>query len=353
MSLPDKVTSVNLKKHVPHGAVSQDDFDIVKVPTPNPDSLAPNSLLIKLVYLSVDPYMRGRFVNRMGYLLGPFEVGKPIESAGVGVVLKSTTADIKEGEFVTGLVPWVEIQVVNAKDVTKIPDGGVPLSYYVGAIGMPGMTAFSAIKKIAEPKKGETALVSGAAGAVGQLVVQILKNIYGCKVIAVAGGPEKTKFLTGELKADHVIDYKNDDLDAKFKEYAPNGIDIYWDNVGGETLDLAIKHSAKHARMPICGMISQYNLPAEKQYRLQNVVTLLWNRIRLQGFIVGDLRPEYAESFQKEMPAWIREGKVKVVEDMVKGGLEQAPAAFIGIMNGDNLGKRVVEVNAGIDPYRK
>ncbi|TPX69818.1 hypothetical protein SpCBS45565_g02174 [Spizellomyces sp. 'palustris'] len=354
LSTSDKVIQVNLKKHVPEGPVTEDAFEIVQVPAPKPEDLKNGEVLLRAIYVSVDPYMRSRFINKPGYLLGPFQIGQPIESGIVALILASKNPKYKEGDAVQGLLPWVEVLARDPKDLNHVQkDAGFPWSYYLGACGMPGMTAYAGLEKIAEPKKGEVALVSAAAGAVGQLVCQILKNVRGAKVIGIAGGSHKIEFLKKEIHVDSTIDYKTESLEKKIKEEAPDGLDIYWDNVGGETLELALRHSRPHMRIPVCGMISQYDLPEQEQAPLRGATRIVWNRIRIQGFIIGDIWGEYYDRFQKDMPEWIRQGKIKVVEDLVKGGLRNAPKAFIGMMKGENLGKRVVEATSGIDPYRK
>ncbi|XP_068665123.1 2-alkenal reductase (NADP(+)-dependent)-like [Aristolochia californica] len=300
------------------------------------------AVLVKNLYLSCDPYMRGR----MRKLDGPsyvdsFVPGSPLSGYGVAEVLDSGYPDFKKGDLVWGLTGWEEYSLISQTETLfKIKDTDVPLSYYTGLLGMPGMTAYIGFYEICFPKKGEFVYVSAASGAVGQLVGQFAK-LTGCYVVGSAGSKEKVELLKNKLGFDEAFNYKEEpDLNAALKRYFPEGIDIYFENVGGSMLDAVLLNMRNHGRISVCGMISQYNL--EKTEGVHNLMQLIIKRVRMEGFIVSDHYDKYPK-FVEEVRQYLKEGKIVYVEDTVKG-LENAPAALIGLFTGRNLGKQVVSL---------
>ncbi|ORX66993.1 NAD(P)-binding protein [Basidiobolus meristosporus CBS 931.73] len=274
-----------------------------------------------------------------------FALGEVMTAGGVSEVIKSKNPEYKEGDIVTGMVGWENYSVVpEGKDLRKIDNARqspIPLSYHLGVLGMPGMTAYAGLFKIGEPKKGETIFISAASGAVGQVVGQIAK-VKGLRVVGTAGDDSKVEYLLKELKFDAAFNYKKVDLDQALSEACPNGIDVYFENVGGKMLDVVLKHCNDFARIPVCGMISQYNrfLNPEPIY---NIAMILTKRIRFQGFIVREIAADYAAQFAQDVPAWIKEGKLIYKDDQMDG-IENAPEAFLRILRGENFGKQVVKL---------
>ncbi|WP_143435257.1 NADP-dependent oxidoreductase [Henriciella aquimarina] len=296
-------------------------------------------------WMSVDPYMRGRMYDRESYI-PPFQIGEVLQGHAVGTVVASKHPDYAEGDLVTSMAGWREAWTDEPKAAmaTKIPQTGLPESALLGVAGMPGLTAYAGILRVAELKEGDTVFVSGAAGAVGSTVVQIAK-IKNCTVIGSAGGEEKCK-LVKELGADHVIDYKQHDsyesLLGALTAAAPKGIDVYFDNVGGDHLQAAIECARPMGRFALCGMISQYNV-TEPQPGPYNIIQLVGKQLTLRGFIVGshvDLQPQ----FLQDMAGWIKAGKMKF-EETVMEGIEHAPEAFLGLFEGRNKGKMLVKLS--------
>jgi hypothetical protein len=297
-------------------------------------------LLVKAKYVSVDPYMRGRMSDAKSYI-APFEPGKPIEGGIVAEVLESRHPDYKQGDFLLAPLQWQEIQTVAAEKVTKLNNNSTPLSYYLGILGMPGLTAYFGLLDIGKPLSGETVVISGAAGAVGIVAGQIAR-IKGCKVVGISGSDEKNAYLTNELKFDEVINYKTTgSLRKAIEKACPDGVDIYFDNVGGEISDAVISTINKGARIIICGQISLYNetkLPTGP--RLQP--TLLKKSALMQGFIVSNYASRFPEGV-KQLATWLGEGRLTYKETIVKG-FERLPEAFIGLFEGKNTGKLLVEI---------
>jgi len=270
---------------------------------------------------------------------------------GIGEVIKSNNPRYKVNDLYYGFVGWEEYSVISANvanhnaSFTEVLNSGkslgTPLSYFIGVLGMPGMTAYTGLLKIGQPKKGETIYVSTAAGAVGQIVCQISK-ILGLRVIGSAGDDRKIDFLLNELKLDGAFNYKKVDVEKKLKELCPDGIDIYFDNVGGETLDITLLQLNKSGRVVVCGMISQYN--TEEPYCLKNSICILAKSLHVQGFIVLDNYDEYYVKFLKDMNQWLESSQMKYKEDLVVG-IENVPDAFLGMLNGKNFGKLVVKVD--------
>ena len=321
----------------PSGMPVPENFSMVEIPVPSP---AEGELLVKAKFISVDPYMRGRMNDSKSYI-GAFETGKPINGGIVARVTESRHPGFKEGDAVIGAMSWQEIQVVKADQVSKIDMIAAPLSYHLGILGMPGMTAYFGLLDIGKPKAGETVVVSGAAGAVGTVVCQIAR-IKGSRVVGIAGNDEKTNWLKNEIGVDETINYRSaENLQEALSEACPNGVDVYFDNVGGEISDAVMTQINKGARIIICGQISLYNATqAPTGPRVQPI--LLGNTALMQGFLVRSYSDRYPEAV-KELSKWIKDGKLKYRETISKG-FETLPNAFIGLFRGENTGKYLVEV---------
>ncbi|KAM0052644.1 putative oxidoreductase [Helianthus debilis subsp. tardiflorus] len=299
-----------------------------------------NAVLLKNLYLSCDPYIRGRMSESKGSYVDSFTPGSPIEGLGVAKVVDSTHSNFKKGDLVWGGTRWEEYCIIDDPQVLfKIQDTDVPLSYYTGILGMPGMTAYAGFYEICAPKKGEYVFVSAAAGAVGQLVGQFAK-LSGCYVVGSAGTKEKVDLLKSKFGFDEAFNYKEEqDLEAALKRYFPDGIDIYFENVGGKMLEAVLPNMRFNGRISACGMISQYN---EQGDGVRNLVHIVTKSLRMQGFIVTHYFPMYPKYMEMIMPL-IKQGKICYIEDVVEG-LESAPAALIGLFSGKNVGKQVVVV---------
>lgn len=296
-------------------------------------------LLLQGLYYSVDPYMRGRMNDVKSYS-PPFQTDKAIEGGVVAKVIKSKSANFKAGDIVLGSLPWRKQMVASEKAVQKINTGIAPPSYYLGILGMPGLTAYFGLMDIGKPKAGETVVVSGAAGAVGVVVGQIAK-IHGCRVIGIAGTDEKMALLKKEFGFDDAINYKTtSNLKAAIAELCPNGVDIYFDNVGGEISDAVVANINFHARIPLCGQISLYNSTEQPVGpRLQPM--LLTRSVLMQGFIISNFQSRFPEGIQ-HLAQWVKEGKLKFTETIVHG-FDQLPTALLGLFKGENTGKMIVE----------
>ncbi|KAK9074736.1 hypothetical protein SSX86_003054 [Deinandra increscens subsp. villosa] len=299
-------------------------------------------VLTKNLYLSCDPYMRNRMNKSMeGSYIDSFTPGSPVIGYGVSRVLDSSHPDFKKGDLIWGLINWEEYSLIkDTSSLIKIQHTDVPLSYYTGILGMPGMTAYVGFHKICSPKKGDTIFVSAASGAVGQLVGQFAK-LYGCYVVGSAGSQEKVDLLKNKFGFDEAFNYKEEqDLDSALKRYVPNGIDIYFENVGGKMLEEVLRNMRLNGRVAVCGMISQYNL--DQPEGIRNLFLLVMKRIRMEGFIVFDSYHLYPKFLEMILPL-IHEGKITYVEDTVEG-LEHGPAALVGLFSGKNVGKQLVVV---------
>jgi NADPH-dependent curcumin reductase CurA len=276
----------------------------------------------------------------------PVEIGDVMEAGALSQVVESKSKDFKVGDFVEGRTGWQDNPTVDTLELRLIDPSMAPLSTSIGVLGMPGTTAYVGMHNFAKPQKGETVVVSAASGAVGATVGQIAK-IYGCRVVGVAGSEEKCNFTKSELGFDECINYKNDDFKDKLKLACPNGVDIYWENVGGKTFDNVMPLLNDYARIPVCGLISLYNatsMPGGDKDRLPLLFRqILTKRMMIKGFIVFNHYDQREESIIA-LSNWIKEGKIKYKEDFVEG-LESAPNAFIGLLNGKNFGKLVVKVN--------
>nr|TKS16536.1 NADP-dependent oxidoreductase family protein [Populus alba] len=309
-----------------------------------------NGVLVKNLYLSCDPYM----IVLMRKSIDPrtftsYTPGSPLRGYGVGKVLDSRHPGFKEGDFVWGTVGWEEYSLITSfQPFFKIQDTDVPLSYYTGILGMPGMTAYFGFYQVCSPKKGERVYISAASGAVGQLVGQFAK-LMGCYVVGSAGSKEKVDLLKNKFGFDEAFNYKEEpDLNAALGRYFPEGIDIYFENVGGKMLDAVLPNMRSRGRIAVCGMISQYNL--DKPEGVFNLMTVVYKRVRIEGFVVTDYYDQYPKFLDFVLPC-IREGKIKYMED-VSEGLENGPAALVGLFSGQNVGKKLVVVARECFPQR-
>ncbi|APH07171.1 NADP-dependent oxidoreductase [Bacillus weihaiensis] len=297
-------------------------------------------ILLKTLYVSVDPYMRGRMREGKSYI-EPFQLGKFIEGGSIGEVVESKSEQYKVGDVVIGGFGWQTYYKAGEKEVRKIDPALAPVSTHLGVLGMTGLTAYFGLLDIGKPKEGETVVISGAAGAVGSIVGQIAK-IKGARVVGIAGSEEKISFLKDELNFDEVINYRTtEDMKAEIEKTCPNGVDVYFDNVGGEISDAIFTQLNRFARVPVCGAISAYNLEkADVGPRVQGF--LIKNSVLMQGFTVGN----YSDRFQegaKHLAEWLQEGKVKYRET-IREGFENIPDAFLDLFEGNNIGKLLVKV---------
>ena len=321
-------------KSRPSGMPTDENFELKEIALPE---LADGQVRVRNRWLSVDPYMRGRMNDVKSYV-PPFQVGEPLEGGAVGEVVESKADGFAPGDLVQHMAGWRDEAVVAARGVNKLPNLGVEPQQFLGVLGVTGSTAYFGLLDAAGAKQGDIVFVSAAAGAVGSVVVQVAKA-KGMTVIASAGGPEKCDFVRS-LGADKVIDYKAGPILKGLAEAAPEGIDVYFDNVGGDHLDAAFALARNNARFAICGMIEGYNAKEPMAFRfIQRVIAA---RIQLKGFIVFDYFPRMAE-FYAEMAPWIANGTVKSRETVVDG-LEKAPDAFLGLFKGENTGKMLVRL---------
>ena len=321
-------------KSRPSGMPTHENFELKEIALPQ---LADGQVRVRNRWLSVDPYMRGRMNDVKSYV-PPFQVGEPLEGGAVGEVVESKADGFAPGDLVQHMAGWRDEAVVAARGVNKLPNLGVEPQQFLGVLGVTGSTAYFGLLDAAGAKQGDIVFVSAAAGAVGSVVVQVAKA-KGMTVIGSAGGPEKCEFVRS-LGADRVIDYKAGPILKGLAEAAPDGIDVYFDNVGGDHLDAAFALARNNARFAICGMIEGYNAKEPMAFRfIQRVIAA---RIQLKGFIVFDYFPRMAE-FYAEMAPWIANGTVKSRETVVDG-LEKAPDAFLGLFKGENTGKMLVRL---------
>jgi NADPH-dependent curcumin reductase CurA len=304
------------------------------------ESITTGEILLKTTYVSVDPYLRGRMNDAKSYT-PPFELHKPITSGIVAEVVDSKNTAFKKGDFVSGMLEWKEFQKSNGEGLLKVDASKAPLSTYLGALGMTGLTAYLGLTEIGKPKKGETIVVSGAAGAVGTIVGQIAK-LFGCRVIGIAGTEEKVTMLKSSLGFDEAINYNTTkDMVAAIKEAAPNGVDIYFDNVGGPISDAVLFNINQFARIIICGAISVYN-NTELPKSISVQPFLVRNSALMQGFIVFNYAEKYPEAI-KQLSHWLSDGKLTYTETIVEG-FDTIPQAFIDLFEGKNSGKMLIKI---------
>ncbi|HXC07048.1 MAG TPA: NADP-dependent oxidoreductase [Bacteroidia bacterium] len=321
----------------PVGMPVLSDFLMLKEEMPVP---AEGELLLKTMYVSVDPYLRGRMNEAKSYI-PPFELNKPIQSAIIAEVISSNQTDFKKGDFVSGHLEWKEYQVSTGKGLVKVNEKEAKLTAYLGILGMTGLTAYLGLTEIGLPKANETLVVSGAGGAVGSIVGQLGK-LMGCKVVGITGSDEKADMLTGKFKFDQAINYKTTpDLKKAIRNTCPDGIDIYFDNVGGEISDAVLMNINKYARIPLCGAISLYNTTSVPMGpRLQPL--LLTKSATMRGFIIGDFYKKFPEA-STQLGIWLKEGKITFSETIVDG-FDNIPQAFLDLFEGKNDGKMIVKV---------
>ena len=326
----------------PHGKPVDDNFHLEKGPLPQAQE---GQLLLRPVWLSLDPYMRGRMSDAPSYA-APVQIGEVMTGGAVSRVVESKSPDFKAGDLVVGSTGWQDYSVADAKAVKKLEGAALRQpSLALGVLGMPGFTAYMGLLDIGEPKPGETLVVAAATGPVGSLVGQIGK-IKGCRVIGIAGGEEKCRYAVEHFGFDECLDHRAPDLDKRLKAACPDGIDVYFENVGGAVFDAVLPLLNTKARIPLCGLVSQYNATGlqDGQDRLSLLTgTILKKRMRMQGFIIFDDYGHRYPEFAKQMSEWFEAGKVKFREDIVEG-LENAPQAFFGLLEGKNFGKLVVRV---------
>ncbi len=325
----------------PVGLPREGDFELAEARIPEPRE---KEVLVRNIYMSVDPYMRGRMIDRPSYV-PPFQLGEPLAGACVGQVVASRSPVVQTGDYVSGAKGWREYYLAEGTELIKIDPRLAPIQTYLGALGMPGMTAYVGLLHIGLPKAGETVFVSAASGAVGAVVCQIAK-IKGCRVIGSAGSREKVAWLKTEAGIDDAFNYKETgDLAAEVGKQCPLGIGVYFENVGGSHLEAALEHMNPFGRIVMCGMISQYNA-TQPEPGPRNLFYVTTKRLTVRGFIVSDhldRRPQ----FLSDMGQWVSEGRVKWRETIV-AGIENAPKAFISLFRGENFGKMLVKI--GPDP---
>ena len=320
----------------PTGWVTEENFRLVESPVPAPQQ---DEVLVKNLWLSLDPYMRGRMSQQKSYAKG-VEIGQVMEGQTVGEVLESKHPKFKPGDKVLARLGWQLYGCIRGDgEIGKVDGGRAPLSYYLGVLGMPGMTAYFGLKELGQPKAGETVVVSAASGAVGSVVGQLAK-IAGCRVVGIAGGSEKCRYVTSELGFDACIDYKAGNLHGDLKAACAKGVDVYFENVGGEMLDTLLRQMNLFSRIVVCGLISEYN--ATQPYGYKNLRAVLVNRIRMQGMIVFDWKDRYGEAL-KSLAGYLAQGKLKYRESVIEG-LEGAPRGLIGLLKGQNFGKQLVKL---------
>jgi NADPH-dependent curcumin reductase CurA len=321
----------------PQGWPTNDTFEIVEVEVPAP---GPGQVLVRNLFMSVDPYMRGRMNDVKSYV-PPFQIGAVMDGGAVGEVVESSSPDVKVGDVVLHGLGWREYAVLDANQVRVLDPNAAPsLSAYLGVLGMPGLTAYAGLFDVAEYKDGETVFVSGAAGAVGSLVGQFAKLRGAKRVIGSAGSADKVKHLIEDLGFDAAFNYKDAPVAEQLAAAAPEGIDVYFDNVGGDHLEAAINVLNVHGRAALCGAIAQYN-SVEPTPGPRNLVQVIGKRLTLRGLLVGD-HAKRTPDFIAEVGGWLRDGKL-VVEETVVEGIENAPAAFLGLLRGENTGKMIVK----------
>ena len=322
----------------PHGLPTADNFALVSVEVPAPSG--PDQVLVRNRFISVDPYMRGRMRDTRSYT-APFGLDEPLTGGAVGEVVGSTSDQFAEGDFVLHMFGWREYALAEPRQLTKVDPSLAPLQSFLGVLGMPGMTAYVGLLDIGKPQPGETVFVSGAAGAVGSEVCQIAK-IQGCRVVGSTGSQVKARWLEEVAGVDVAINYKEtSNLRSELKKACPDGIDVYFENVGGVHLEAALQYMNNFGRIAVCGMISMYNATSA-QPGPANMALMIGRRLKMQGFIVSD-HLERRDDFLRDVSGWMREGKLKW-EETILDGIESTPEAFIGLFHGENLGKMLVKV---------
>jgi NADPH-dependent curcumin reductase CurA len=324
----------------PVGEPRPSDFRLEQMPVPEP---GPGEVLLHTKWLSLDPYMRGRMSDAASYAK-PVDIGGVMEGGTVNEVIASKNERYAPGDIVLGHTGWQTHAVSSGKGLRKLDPGVAPVSTALGVLGMPGMTAYTGLLEIGKPQPGETVVVAAASGAVGSAVGQIAR-IKGARAVGIAGGPGKCAYVKDELGFDDCLDHRGPELAERLKAACPKGIDVYFENVGGAVFEAVFPLLNPFARVPVCGLISQYNAasPQQAAFTVAQVMrATLTKRLAFRGFIVSDFAARHGD-FLRDMSAWLKEGRIKYREDVVDG-LEQAPQALIGLLRGENFGKRLVRV---------
>ncbi|WP_054956947.1 NADP-dependent oxidoreductase [Paenibacillus dakarensis] len=334
MSINEKI----LLASRPQGMPDMSSFSLQEEPLPVPQA---GEALVRTLYLSVDPYIRGRLSEAKSYA-EPYKIGEVIKSGAIGQVMESADPEFKPGDVVAGTWGWQRFAAADTSTLRKVDPELAPITASLGVLGMTGLTAYFGLLDIGQPKEGETVVVSGAAGAVGMVVGQIAK-LKGARAVGIAGSDEKNTYLTEQLGFDAAINYRTEpDLLAALEKACPNGVDVYFDNVGGEVSDAVLSLINKNARIPICGQIALYNLEKPDQGpRVQS--TLLTNTALMKGFLVGDYSKDYPRAMA-DLAKWVAGGQIQYAENIVDG-FENTIEAFLGLFSGDNLGKQLVKVS--------
>ncbi|KFB10423.1 NADP-dependent oxidoreductase [Nitratireductor basaltis] len=340
MQTTDKNRRIVLNER-PKGEPNDNTLRLEDASIPQPGD---GEVLLRTVYLSLDPYMRGRMSAAKSYA-NPVEIGDTMVGGTVSRVVTSKNKRFNEGDWVLSQGGWQDYSITNGEGVINLGSDTPNPSWALGILGMPGFTAWAGLEFIGEPREGETVVVAAATGPVGATVGQIAK-LKGCRVVGIAGGEEKCRYATEELGFDACIDRREGDLKEALKEACPDGIDVYFENVGGAVFDAVLPLMNPHGRIPVCGLVAQYNatsLPEGPDRSPLILGTILTQKLRVQGFIIFDTFGHKFPEFQKVMQAWLKDGKIKYREDMVEG-LEKAPQALNGMLKGENFGKLVVRV---------
>ena len=325
----------------PEGAPQPSNFRLEQSPAPEPRD---GQVLLHTLWLSLDPYMRGRMSAARSYAK-PVEVGEPMVGGTVNEVVASKHPDFKPGDIVLGYAGWQDYAVSDGAGLRKLDPRRAPISTALGVLGMPGMTAYTGLLTIGQPKPGETVVAAAATGPVGSLVGQIAK-IKGCRTVGIAGGQDKCRYLVDEFGFDAAVDHRSKNFPEELRRACPKGIDVYFENVGGAVWDAVFPLLNDFARIPVCGLIAQYNmteLPPGPDRTPQLFRQVLTKRLTIRGFIVSDFASQ-AQAFERDVSAWLQQGKIKYKEDVVEG-LENAPQAFVGLLQGKNFGKLLVRVS--------
>jgi NADPH-dependent curcumin reductase CurA len=325
----------------PSGEPSQDNFRLGETEIPK---TGPGQMLLRTIYLSLDPYMRGRMNAGPSYA-PRLEIGEVMAGQSVCQVVESSVSNYSPGDIVLGATGWQEFSLSNGEKTRKIDRSLGSLSYALGVLGMPGFTAYTGLLNIGKPQTGETIVVAAASGAVGSVVGQIAK-IKGCRVVGIAGGEQKCRFVKDELGFNACLDHREPEMGENLKAACPEGIDIYFENVGGPIFDAVLPLLNKFARIPVCGLITQYNnaeLPPEPDHLPLLMETILLKRLTVRGFIYFDYASQFPD-FVTAMEAWLAEGRIKYRED-ITDGLENAPRELIRLLKGENFGKKIIRVS--------
>ena len=322
----------------PSGWVTPDNFELTEATTEEPGD---GEVLVRNIFLSVDPYMRGRMNDVKSYI-PPFQIGEVLQAGVIGQVVATNFDAIAEGDYVMGMLGWENYSICDGRLLRKLPQSSAPLSWHLGILGMPGMTAYVGLMKIVEAKKGEHVFVTAASGAVGSVVGQ-LARIHGCRVAGSAGSDQKVALLKEELGYNAAFNYKSSaSLPASVKEACPDGVDVLFENVGGEILEAVLWHMRDYGRIALCGMIADYN-EQEPQPGPRGMMLMIGRRLSMRGFIVTD-HPDACEEYVGKAIGWISDGQLKYRETVAEG-IENAAQAFIDMLKGGNTGKQIVQLS--------